>query len=89
ALLVLVLLGPTAWPWYLLWGVTILAATSAQRSRFLVLAAGTAMLLVGPGGTPMIGGNGEYVAGPIALAAGVWYAAGRRWRSTLGVADGR
>lgn len=89
ALLALVLLGPTTWPWYLLWGVTVLAATTAQRSRFLALTAGAAMLLVGPGGTPMIGGNGLYVAGPAALLAAAWYAWGRRWNSVLGAADGR
>lgn len=89
ALLALVLLGPTTWPWYLLWGVTALAATTAQRSRFLALAAGAAMLLVGPGGTPMIGGNGLYVAAPAALVAAAWYARGRRWNSVLGAADGR
>ena len=33
ALTVVVLAGPTVWPWYLLWGLVLLAATSAQRSK--------------------------------------------------------
>ncbi len=32
-LLVVVLAGPTLWPWYLTWGLVLLAATRSQRSR--------------------------------------------------------
>jgi hypothetical protein len=87
ALLVVVIASPTVWPWYFLWGVTILGATSAQRSRFLALVAGLAMLLVGPGGTPMIGGNGFYVTGPAVLLALAWFASSGQWRRVLNGVD--
>lgn len=80
-LLVVALGSPTLWPWYLLWGITALAVTPAQRSRTLAGVAALAMWLVGPGGSPMIGGNGFYVAGPLALGALLWYAWSGRWRS--------
>ncbi len=86
ALLIVVIASPTVWPWYLLWGITILACTSAQRSKFLAGVAGLAMLLVGPGGTPMIGGNGFYVSGTVVVAGLVWFFASGQWRSiTRGV----
>jgi alpha-1,6-mannosyltransferase len=81
ALLVVALGSPTLWPWYLLWGITALAVTPAQRSRALAGTAALAMWLVGPGGSPMIGGNGFYVAGPLVLGALVWYVASGRWRA--------
>lgn len=72
ALLVVVFLGPTVWPWYFLWGITVLATTRAvRRPIFASLSVGTA-LLVGPGGTMMIGGNGFLVTAPL-LLWGLWY----------------
>jgi len=82
-MLVIVVASPTLWPWYLLWGLTILAVTSAQRSRWLAAVAALAMLLVGPGGTPMIGGNGFYVAGPLVLAGLGWLWWHARWRRVV------
>lgn len=79
ALLVVVLASPTVWPWYFLWGITVLACTSAQRSRFLVGVAGLAMLLVGPGGTPMLGGNGFYVSGTLVVVGLAWFFASGQW----------
>ncbi len=64
-LLVLVLGGPTLWPWYLLWGITLLAATAANSSRVLIAIAGLASLVVGPGGSPMLGGNAYLVTAPL------------------------
>lgn len=83
ALFVVVVGSPTVWPWYFLWGLTFLAVTSAQRSFVLVVIAGMAMLLVGPGGTPMIGGNGFYVTAPLLLGGLVWFFSGGRWRVVL------
>ena len=80
-LLLVVLASPTLWPWYFLWGLTVLAATSVQRSAFLALVGGGAMLLVGPGGTPMIGGDGFYVTGPLILATLTWFVTSGRWRA--------
>jgi hypothetical protein len=87
ALLIVVISSPTVWPWYFLWGVTVLATTSAQRSRFLIAVAGLAMLLVGPGGSPMLGGNGFYVSGTIVVTGLVWFFASGQWRTVIGGVD--
>ncbi len=73
ALILFVVLSPTLWPWYLMWGVAVLAATSAQRSRALAALAGLGMLLVGAGGTPMFNGGAYWVTGPLLLGALVWF----------------
>jgi alpha-1,6-mannosyltransferase len=73
ALILFVILSPTVWPWYLMWGVAVLAATSAQRSRALASVAGLAMLLVGAGGTPMFNGGAYWVTGPILLTSLAWF----------------
>jgi len=73
ALILFVVLSPTLWPWYLMWGVAVLAATSAQRSKALAAVAGLAMLLVGAGGTPMINGGDFWVTGPLVLVAIAWF----------------
>ena len=86
-LLVVVLASPTVWPWYFLWGVTVLGVTSAQHSRFLMVLAGAAMALVGPGGTPMLGGNGFYVSGSLVVAGVVWFFASGQWRRVIGGED--
>lgn len=82
-LLVVVLASPTVWPWYFLWGLTLLAVTSSQRSSMLALVGAGAMLLVGPGGSPMIGGNGFYVTGPLLLAGVVWFFWHGHWRHAI------
>jgi len=86
-LAILVWLSPTVWPWYFLWGITALAVTSAQRSLFLAAIGALAMVLVGPGGTPMIGGNGYLVAGPLALGAAAWFLGSGRWRAVVAGVD--
>ena len=47
ALILIVVGSPTVWPWYLMWGLVLLAATTAQRSKVLAVVAGLAMLVVG------------------------------------------
>ncbi len=86
-LLVVVWLSPTVWPWYFWWGLVALAVTSAQRSTFLALIAGAAMFLVGPGGTPMIAGDGYFVAGPLVILAAVWFLTSGKWRPVLAGVD--
>lgn len=71
ALMAAVLASPTVWPWYALWGLVPLAITRAQRSGFVVLLGGAAMLLVGPGGSPMLAGNSFYLTAPL-LALAIW-----------------
>jgi alpha-1,6-mannosyltransferase len=83
ALILFVVLSPTLWPWYLMWGVAVLSATSVQRSRTLAAVAGFAMLLVGAGGTPMLNGGAYWVSGPLVVAAIVWFVASARGRPSL------
>jgi alpha-1,6-mannosyltransferase len=84
ALLVLALGSPTLWPWYLLWGTCVLAATLAQRSLALSLAASLPVLLVGAQGTPALTGHSYlYVVPLLALGAG-YLVTGARWRRLLG-----
>ena len=84
ALLILAVGSPTLWPWYLLWGTCVLAATLAQRSVALSLTASLPVLLVGAQGTPALNGHSYLYVVPL-LAGGVLYVAtGARWRRLLG-----
>jgi hypothetical protein len=67
-----------------MWGIAVLAATSAQRSKSLAVVAGLAMLVVGAGGTPMLNGGDYWVTGPLVAAALVWFVASGSWRTVLG-----
>lgn len=83
ALLIVVLASPTVWPWYLMWGLSLLAATPVQRSKALAVGAALAMLLVGPSGTPILQGN-SYVLVALACGAGcLWLVADRRWTTIV------
>jgi hypothetical protein len=79
ALLLIVVGGPTVWPWYLMWGLALLAATSAQRSKLLAAVAALAMLVVGPSGHPLLNGNVYLVVALGTLGACVWLARHRNW----------
>jgi hypothetical protein len=83
ALLLTAVGSPTLWPWYLTWGFTLLAATTAQRSRMLVAAAGLAMLVVGPGGSPMLNGLAYVVTAPLLLAGCAWLVWDRHWQTVV------
>jgi hypothetical protein len=84
ALIVVVLVGPTLWPWYFTWGLALLAATPAQRSKTLALAAALAMFIVGPSGTPLIGGIDYIFVALASFAAGQWLLRNRRWMKVIG-----
>jgi alpha-1,6-mannosyltransferase len=84
ALVLFVVLSPTLWPWYLMWGVAVLAASSAQRSRAVAVVAALAMLVVGAGGTPLVNGGDYWVVGPLLVIAAVWFVASGTWRAALG-----
>ena len=87
ALLVVVFLGPTVWPWYFLWGITVLATTVSGRRPFFALLSVVTALLVGPGGTMMIGGNGFLVTAPL-LLWGLWRLRTHdQWRACLAWRD--
>jgi hypothetical protein len=79
ALVLIVVGSPTVWPWYLLWGLVILAATRVQRSKVLAAAVGLAMLVVGSGGSPMLGGDAYLVTAPVVVAACLWLIWKRHW----------
>jgi hypothetical protein len=82
-LLLAVLAGPTLWPWYLSWGLILLATTSSQTSKVLVVAAAASILLAGPVGSAQLSG---YWYWPVAITAVVgcaWLASGRRWTRVL------
>jgi len=76
-LLVSVFAGPATWPWYLTWGLALIACcTFAQRSRVLPLAIVLAVFLVKPDGILAL----PLHSAPIVLAAYA-VAAGAAWRA--------
>lgn len=88
ALVLFVVGSPTLWPWYLTWGITLLAATTAQRSRVLAAVAALAMLVVGAGGTPMLNGIDYVVTAPLLLAGCAWFVWDRHWQTVVMGHDG-
>jgi hypothetical protein len=83
ALVLIVVGSPTVWPWYLMWGLVLLAATTAQRSKVLILVAALAMALVGPGGSPRLTGAWYVVTSLATLGAIVWLIRDRHWRAVV------
>ncbi len=83
ALILIVMGSPTVWPWYLMWGVVLLAATTAQRSKALAAVAGLAMLVVGPSGHPLLLGNWYLVVSLATLAGVAWLVRGGHWRAVV------
>jgi hypothetical protein len=88
ALMVLAIGSPTLWPWYLTWGICVLAATHAQRSVVVALSASLPVLAVGAQGTPTLTGHSYVVVTPLLVIGAVWLATKGRWRRVLGPADG-
>jgi hypothetical protein len=81
ALLVFALGGPAPWPWYLCWGLVMLAVwPRAQESRVLVIGTLLATVLVKPdGGLALPISTSPVVAALwVAAAAAAWYAWTRR-----------
>lgn len=84
ALLLIVVGSPTVWPWYLMWGVVLLAATTAQRSRVLAAVAGLAMLVVGPSGHPLLLGDWYLVVSLASVVGVLWLVWDGHWRAVVG-----
>ncbi len=65
------LFGPAAWPWYLTWGVALLAATAlTQRSRVIPVVLIASVLVVRPDGIVALPiGRSPYVLAVYVLAA--------------------
>jgi hypothetical protein len=57
SLLAAVLLGPTVQPWYLLWGVTVLALTAGSRTVSAVAVLAVSVSLIGVVGLGRLGGE--------------------------------
>lgn len=75
AMLVVVLVGPALWPWYLTWGVTLLAATPVgQRSKLLVLTSSAYVFLLTASGSTTIPSS----LSPLVAVAWL-FAAGAAW----------
>jgi hypothetical protein len=83
ALVIIVVGSPTVWPWYLLWGLVLLAATTAQRSPALIAVGGLAMLVVGPSGSPRLLGNAYLAVTLAGVAVIAWLVRGGRWRRVV------
>ena len=83
ALMLIVVGSPTLWPWYLMWGLAVLAATPLQRSKVLAAVAGLAMLVVGPGGAPLLSGYDYLVIAPLLLAGCAWLVHDRHWKTVV------
>ena len=79
ALLVVVFLGPVVQPWYVLWGLGLLAATRLDRRVVLVAAGGSFWLsmMIAPQGSNLFLEVGPVIATSIAAR---W----RRWRCWAG-----
>ncbi len=82
-LALVVLAGPTLWPWYLSWGLIFLACTSSQWSKVPALVAAATILLVGPVGTPQLAGYWFWAVSATTVAGCAWLASGRRWTSVI------
>ncbi|MDA8392942.1 MAG: polyprenol phosphomannose-dependent alpha 1,6 mannosyltransferase MptB [Actinomycetota bacterium] len=81
--LAVVLLGPVLWPWYLTWGLVLLAATRAQDLPALALMAVVAALIVLPDGSSIGVGPAYVPVAVLSLAVAVWAVRSGRWRSLL------
>jgi alpha-1,6-mannosyltransferase len=79
-LLVSVFAGPATWPWYLSWGLVLIACCAfAQRSRALPAAIVLASVVVKPNGILALPlGAAPYVLAAYVIAAGLAW----RWRRT-------
>ena len=75
--------GPALWPWYLAWGLVLLATwVPAQRSRVLVAAVVAGSFVVQPDGILLLsrGSSPEVVVVWLAIAAAAWVTWRRRLR---------
>lgn len=81
--LAVVLLGPVLWPWYLTWGLVILAATRAHDMPALALTATAAALIVLPDGSSVGVGLAYIPVAALSLAVTIWALRSGRWRALL------
>ena len=84
SLLLVVELGPVVQPWYLAWGLVLLAASYRGREHFWLLALTITGPFIGlPGGRQLLSGlvhaNPLLIAGAVAILGGVLVAPMGRW----------
>jgi hypothetical protein len=72
-LLLLAILGPVIWPWYLTWGIAVLAVTSLQNSRVLATISCLAMFSVAANGIPILYGRSFFFTGPLVILGLAWF----------------
>jgi hypothetical protein len=79
SLLVVVFLGPVVQPWYVLWGLTILAATRIDRRTWLVAAGGSFWLsmMIAPQGSNLFLEIAPVIATGLAALAATFAVLGR------------
>jgi hypothetical protein len=79
SLLAVVFLGPVVQPWYVLWGLTVLATTRLDRRAWLVLAGGSFWLsmMIAPQGSNLFLNWGPVIAMPLAAVAATIAVLGR------------
>jgi hypothetical protein len=79
SLLAVVFLGPVMQPWYVLWGLTVLAATRLDRRVWLVAAGGCfwLSLMIAPQGSNLFLNWAPVIAMPIAAAVATIAVLGR------------
>ena len=83
AFLLVVVGSPTVWPWYLTWGLALLAATTLQRSKVLAVIAALAMLVAGVSGNPLLTGGAYFVMTIAVIATVVWLVRDRHWQQVV------
>lgn len=76
-----VLLGPILWPWYLTWGLVLLAATKAQRSPALWIGSIASMGMVLPEGSPTLIGASYLGIAALSIGLAAWSIRTGKWRS--------
>ena len=78
-LLLLAILGPVIWPWYLTWGIALLAVTKLQHLRVLAVLSGLAMFSVTANGTPILYGRSFLITGPLVVIGLMWFLRSPTW----------
>ncbi|MBV8431379.1 MAG: polyprenol phosphomannose-dependent alpha 1,6 mannosyltransferase MptB [Solirubrobacterales bacterium] len=90
SLIAFAIAGPALWPWYLSWGLVLLAAWKpAQHSWLVVLASVVGAVLVQPGGILALPLDSSPVAACVWLGLGIFLLYRWRRRQRLGSASGR
>ena len=72
-LILVAILGPVIWPWYLTWGITVLAVTPLAKAKVLAILSCLGMFCVTANGTPILYGRSFLITGPLVVFGLVWF----------------